>query len=238
MSTPQVPLQPDQDPQAVPPASGGEAPRHGNTPPDGPTGQYPAPYGRPSQFTPPGQFTPPAQYPAPGQYSGAYSGPYAPPGHGAYPPHPYGMPVPPPAKNRKLLWIILGAVAAFVALVIVGVVVLVNVVGSATNRAQAVSDDFTRLIVNGQSSQAYDQYMNPVLTRSLTKDKFMAGIAGLGLDNTCRPHYDSVNVGSFNGNNTADVVGTLQCQGKTLDFRYNFEGNDLKMDAIRLQPQG
>lgn len=228
MSTPQVPLQPDQDPRAVPPASGGEAPRHGNTPPDGPTGQYPAPYGRPSQFTPP------AQYPAPGQYSGAYS----PPGHGAYPPHPYGMPVPPPAKNRKLLWIILGAAAAFVALVIVGVVVLVNVVGSATNRAQAVSDDFTRLIVNGQSSQAYDQYMNPVLTRSLTKDKFMAGIAGLGLDNTCRPHYDSVNVGSFNGNNTADVVGTLQCQGKTLDFRYNFEGNDLKMDAIRLQPQG
>lgn len=200
MSTPQVPLQPDQDP--------------------------------------PAQFTPPSQYPAPGQYPGPYSGPYAPPGQGAYPPHLYGMPVPPRKKSRKLLWIILGAVAAFLALVIVGVVVLVNVVGSATNRAQAVSNDFTRLIVNGQSSQAYDQYMNPALTRSLTKDKFIAGIAGLGLDNTCRPHYDSVNVGSFNGNNTADVVGTLQCQGKTLDFRYNFEGNDLKMDAISLQPQG
>jgi hypothetical protein len=148
------------------------------------------------------------------------------------------MPVPPPAKNRKLLWIILGAVGAFLVLVIVGVVVLANVVGSATNRARAVSDDFTRLIVNGQSSQAYDQYVHPSLARSLTKDEFAAGVAGLGLDNTCRPHYDSVNVSSVNGNNTADVVGTLQCQSKTLDLRYNFEGTDLKMDAIRLQPQG
>jgi hypothetical protein len=148
------------------------------------------------------------------------------------------MPVPPPAKNRKLRWIILGVVGAVLVLVIVGVIVLVNVVGSATNRARAISDDFTRLIVNGQSAQAYDQYMNPALVRSLTKDDFVAGVAGLGLDNTCKPHYDSVNVGSVNGTNTADVAGTLQCQGKNFVLRYSFVGNDLKMNAIRLQPQG
>ncbi len=148
------------------------------------------------------------------------------------------MPVPPPAKNRKLLWIILGAVGAALVLIIVGVVVLVNVLGSATNRARTISDDFTRLIVNGQSSQAYDQYMHPSLTQNLSKDEFVAGVEGLGLDNTCKPHYDSVNVSSVNGTNTADVVGTLQCQGKILDLAYSFEGNDLKMDAIRLRPQG
>lgn len=148
------------------------------------------------------------------------------------------MPVPPPAKNRKLLWIILGVVGAVLVLIVVAVIVLVNVVGSATNRARTISDDFTRLIANGQSEQAYDQYMHPSLAHSLTKEDFVAGIAGLELDTSCKAHYDSVNVSSVNGTNTADVAGTLQCQGRNFELRYSFEGNDLKMDAIRLQPQG
>jgi hypothetical protein len=209
VSTPQVPPQPNQEPQAFPPAWGGGAPQYGSTPPYGPPGQYPGPYAQPNLYGPPGQY-----------------------------PGPYGMPVPPPAKKRKLLWILLGAGGAVLVLIIVGIVVLVNLLGNATNRAMAVSDDFTRLIVNGQSSQAYDQYMDPVLTQSLTKEEFVSGVAGLGLDNSCKPHYDSVNVSSVNGTNTANLAGTLQCQGKILNFRYSFEGNDLKMDAIRLQPQG
>jgi hypothetical protein len=148
------------------------------------------------------------------------------------------MPVPPPAKNRKLLWIILGVVGAVLVLIVVGVIVLVNVVGSATNRARAISDDFTRLIVSGQSEQAYDQYMHPALTQSLSKADFVAGVTGLGLDNSCKPHYDSVNVSSTNGASTAEVAGTLQCEGRNFELRYSFEGNDLKMNAIRLQPQG
>ncbi|MFH5880568.1 hypothetical protein [Arthrobacter sp. NA-172] len=148
------------------------------------------------------------------------------------------MPVKPPAKNRKLLWIILGAVGAALVLIIVAVVVLVNVVGSAPNRARAISDDFTSLIVNGQSDRAYDQYMHPSLTQGLTKADFVAGVAGLALDSSCKPHYDSVNVNSVNGNSTANVVGTLQCQGRSFVLRYSFEGNDFKMNSIRLQPQG
>ena len=194
---------------SLPAGVGGGAPQYGSTPPYGPPGQYPGPYAQPNLYGPPGQY-----------------------------PGPYGMPVPPPAKKRKLLWILLGAGGAVLVLIIVGIVVLVNLLGNATNRAMAVSDDFTRLIVNGQSSQAYDQYMDPVLTQSLTKEEFVSGVAGLGLDNSCKPDYDSVNVSSVNGTNTANLAGTLQCQGKILNFRYSFEGNDLKMDAIRLQPQG
>lgn len=129
-------------------------------------------------------------------------------------------------------------VGAVLVLIVVGVIVLVNVVGSATNKATAVSDDFTRLIVSGQSAQAYDQYMHPSLTKSLPKAEFVADVAGLRLDNSCKPHYDSVMVNSVNGSSTANVAGTLQCQGKNFEFRYSFVGNDLKMNAIRLQPQG
>ncbi|MCX2747498.1 hypothetical protein OOZ51_06650 [Arthrobacter sp. MI7-26] len=146
--------------------------------------------------------------------------------------------VPPAAKNRKLLWIILGVVGTVLVLIVVGVIVLANVVGNATNRARAISDDFTRLIVNGKSEQAYDQYLNPAVAQSLPKADFVAGVAGLQLDNSCTPHYDSVMANSVNGTNTADVAGTLQCQGRSFELRYSFVGNDLKMNAISLQPQG
>ncbi|MHC6220194.1 hypothetical protein [Arthrobacter sp. MMS24-S77] len=238
MSTPNVPPQPNHDPQAVPPASGaGPSPFAPPFPGAGAPGYGEgAPgYGTPSPYAPPGPYAAPGQYPASGQY--ATPAQYATPGQ--YPaPGLYGMAVPPPAKNRKLLWIILGVVGAVLALIVVGVIVLVNVVGNATNRVQAVSDDFTRLIVNGQSEQAYDKYVNPALAQSLPKAKFVAGVAGLQLNNSCKPHYDSVMVNSVNGTNTADVAGTLQCEGKNVQFRYGFVGNDLKLNAIRLEPQG
>ncbi|WP_423184168.1 hypothetical protein [Arthrobacter sp. NyZ413] len=222
MSTPHVPPQPNHDPDAGQPASGA-----------GPHQHSPAqPYGPPTQFPPSGQYGAPGQYPS-AQYG---SGQYPPAHYGQYP-GPYGPP-PPRPRNRRLLWIVLGVAGAFLVLVIVGAVVLFNVVGSATNKARAASDDFTRLIVNGQSGQAYDQYMHPDLAQNLTKDEFESGVAGLGLDSTCKPHYDSVNVSTVNGTNTAEVIGTLQCQGKTIDLQYNFEGNDPKMDAIRLRPEG
>ena len=42
---------------------------------------------------------------------------------------------------------------------------------------------------------------------------------------------------SENGSNKADIAGTLQCTGKTIDLRYVFEGtDDLKMSSIRLRP--
>ncbi|MFJ4209919.1 hypothetical protein ACIPY2_15810 [Paenarthrobacter sp. NPDC089675] len=214
---PRNPYQPGQyPPPPVPPAPGN--PSYG-TPPYGTAAQ--APY-------PPGQY-PPGQYPT-GQY---------PPGHndpqGYYDPQrQYAQP---PARKRKTLWIVLGIVAGVIVLAVVGVLVLVNLVGNATSKARSLADEFTNLVVAGDTEKAYDDYLQQGLKDQLDKQSFVDGIASLDLDGSCKPNYSSVNVNNTNGNNKADVAGTLQCDGKNIELRYVFEGtNDLKMTSIRLRP--
>ncbi|WP_364305612.1 hypothetical protein [Paenarthrobacter nitroguajacolicus] len=228
MSNPQEPSQPDHqpgyNPPPVPPGPG-YPPQSGGSPqwqqppsPASPQGnpQYGVP-GQPQNPYPPGQYQP-GQYP-PGQYS----------------PGQYGQQ--PPKKSRKLLWIVLSVVAGVVVLAVVGILVLVNVVGNATSKARSLADEFTNLVVSGQTEQAYDNYLSQPLKDELDKQSFVDGIASLELDSSCKPNYNSVNVNSENGNNKADLAGKLQCDGKTIDLQYIFEGtNELKMSSIRLRP--
>lgn len=149
----------------------------------------------------------------------------------------YGQPSTPPAKKRKTLWIVLGIVAGVIVLAVVGVLVLVNVVGNATSKARGLADEFTKLVVAGDTEEAYDDYLHQALKDELDKQSFIDGIASLELDNSCKPNYNSVSVNNNNGNNKADLSGTLQCDGKTINLHYVFEGtNDLKMSSIRLRP--
>lgn len=228
VSNPQEPSQPDHqpgyNPPPVPPGPG-YPPQSGGSPqwqqppsPASPQGnpQYGVP-GQPQNPYPPGQYQP-GQYP-PGQYS----------------PGQYGQQ--PPKKSRKLLWIVLSVVAGVVVLAVVGILVLVNVVGNATSKARSLADEFTNLVVSGQTEQAYDNYLSQPLKDELDKQSFVDGIASLELDSSCKPNYNSVNVNSENGNNKADLAGKLQCDGKTIDLQYIFEGtNELKMSSIRLRP--
>ncbi|MEV4954652.1 hypothetical protein DM791_18270 [Paenarthrobacter nitroguajacolicus] len=136
-----------------------------------------------------------------------------------------------------MLWIVLSVVAGVVVLAVVGILVLVNVVGNATSKARSLADEFTNLVVSGQTEQAYDNYLSQPLKDELDKQSFVDGIASLELDSSCKPNYNSVNVNSENGNNKADLAGKLQCDGKTIDLQYIFEGtNELKMSSIRLRP--
>ncbi|WP_458106983.1 hypothetical protein M1D51_14425 [Arthrobacter sp. R3-55] len=136
-----------------------------------------------------------------------------------------------------MLWIVLSIVAGVIVLAVVGVLVLVNLVGNATSKARSLADEFTSLVVSGQTEQAYENYLSQPLKDELDKDSFMDGIASLELDSSCKPNYNSVNVNNNNGNNKADLSGTLQCDGKTINLQYVFEGtNDLKMSSIRLRP--
>lgn len=228
VSNPQEPSQPDHqpgyNPPPVPPGPG-YPPQSGGSPqwqqppsPASPQGnpQYGVP-GQPQNPYPPGQYQP-GQYPQ-GQYS----------------PGQYGQQ--PPKKSRKLLWIVLSVVAGVVVLAVVGILVLVNVVGNATSKARSLADEFTNLVVSGQTEQAYDNYLSQPLKDELDKQSFVDGIASLELDSSCKPNYNSVNVNSENGNNKADLAGKLQCDGKTIDLQYIFEGtNELKMSSIRLRP--
>ncbi|YCH09654.1 DUF3824 domain-containing protein [Arthrobacter sp. alpha11c] len=218
-----------------------------NTPPVPPGPGYPQPNGTPPQWQQPpsspdsqGQYAPgqypPDQNPYPqGQYpQDQYApGQYSP---GQYPGQ-YGEQFPQPAKSRKMLWIVLSIVAGVIVLAVVGVLVLVNVVGGATSKARSLADEFTNLVVSGQTEQAYDNYLHQALKDELDKQSFIDGIASLELDDSCKPNYSSVSVNSNNGNNKADIAGTLQCSGKTIDLKYVFEGtDDLKMSSIRLRP--
>ena len=68
---------------------------------------------------------------------------YGPPGQHRPPPY-YGPALGRsrrPQKSRKALWIVLGIVGGVLLLVRVGVVVLLNVVGGATNQARGIADD-------------------------------------------------------------------------------------------------
>lgn len=164
----------------------------------------------------------PGQYDAPGGYQDA----------------PFGLPGQPPARNRKKLWTVLGIAGGVILLAIIGIVVLFNFLGGATNQARGLADGFTKLVIAGDSSQAYDDYLDPALQDQLPKEDFIEGVKSLNMDDTCKPAYNDVKVTSENGINAADIAGVISCDGQQVDLAYRFEGtDDLKMTNIKLRPK-
>ncbi|VXC64595.1 conserved hypothetical protein [Arthrobacter sp. 9AX] len=185
-------------------------------------------------------------YPAP---EGGYQGP-----HGGYPVSqsgyqapaavyqeaaPFGLPgQQPPARGRRKLWIILGSIGGVLLLAIVGIVILVNVAGSATNQARGLADGFTKLVIAGENSKAYDDYLDPALKEQLSKETFISGVESLEMNDSCKPSYNDLKVATENGVKAADVAGIITCDGKEVDLAYRFEGTDgMKMTNIKLRPK-
>lgn len=192
------------------------------------------PYQRGQRLAAPQQPPLPPQQ-APGQSGQAYQAPA-----GTYPePGPFGLPgQQPPAKSRRKLWIILAGIGGVLLLVVLGIIILVTVVGSATNQAKGLADGFTSLVISGQSSQAYDEYLDPALQEQLSKEAFITGVGTLEMNDQCKPSYNDLQVSTENGVKTADVAGVITCEGKEVDLAYRFEGtDDLKMTNIKLRPK-
>ena len=144
----------------------------------------------------------------------------------------------PPVKSRRKLWIILASIGGVLLLVILGIIILVNVVGNATNQARGLADGFTRMVISGQSSQAYDEYLDPALKEQLSMEAFIAGVDTLEMNDSCKPSYNDFKVGTDNGVKAADVAGVITCDGKEVDLAYRFEGTEeLKMTNIKLRPK-
>ncbi len=229
MSSPEEPHGP------VPPQPGHE-PAGGHPAP----GQPPVPYyaappgpssGPPGNGAPPNY--PPPNYPSPGNGAPPYYG-----GPGQPPPYYGGPGQTPPKKSRKALWIVLGIVGGVLVLVAAGVVILLNVVGGATNQARGLADEFTKQIIAGDVNGAYEKYLDPALMEKISREEFAAGVQSLELDASCKPNYSSLNVSTDNGANSADVAGSIDCDTKHVELAYRFEGRDeLKMVNIRLRPQ-
>ena len=157
---------------------------------------------------------------------------------GGYPDAPFGLPGHPPARNRKKLWTVLGIAGGVVVLAIIGIVVLFNILGSATNQARGLADGFTKLVIAGDSSKAYDDYLDPALQDQLPKEDFIEGVKSLNMDDTCKPAYNDVKVTSENGINAADIAGVISCDGQQVDLAYRFEGtDDPKITNIKLRPK-
>ncbi|WP_223253129.1 hypothetical protein [Arthrobacter sp. AFG7.2] len=150
---------------------------------------------------------------------------------------PFGLPGQPPPRSRRKLWIILAGVGGVLLLVVLGILILINIVGSATNQARGLADDFTTLVLAGDSSRAYDEYLDPALQEQLSKEAFIAGIESLGMDENCTPDYSDLKVNTENGIKSADIAGLITCEGKEVDLAYRFQGTDeLKMTNIKLRP--
>jgi hypothetical protein len=155
------------------------------------------------------------------------------------PPAPFGLPGQPPARSRKGLWIVVGIVGGVLLLVVVGVLLILNLVGGATRKASDLADDFTRLVIAGETDRAYDDFMDPALKEQLTKEDFASGVESLKLDPSCTTAYDDLKVSTENETNIADVAGLIKCEGKDVELVYRFAGKDeLKMVSIRLKPKG
>jgi hypothetical protein len=152
---------------------------------------------------------------------------------------PFGLPGQQPrSKGRRKLWIILGSIGGVLLLVILGIFILVNVVGSATNQARGLADGFTKLVIAGDNSKAYDDYLDPALKEQLSKETFISGVESLDMNGSCKPSYNDLKVGTENGVKAADVAGIITCEGKEVDLAYRFEGTDeLKMTNIKLRPK-
>lgn len=186
--------------------------------------------------------------PQPGQPSGEQPSGQLPYGRQPYgqqsrsrqplPPAPFGLPGQPPARSRKGLWIVVGIVGGVLLLVVVGVLLILNLVGGATRKASDLADDFTRLVIAGETDKAYDDFMDPALKEQLTKDNFASGVESLKLDPSCTTAYDDLKVSTENETNIADVAGLIKCEGKDIELVYRFAGKDeLKMVSIRLKPK-
>lgn len=187
--------------------------------------------------------------PQPGQPSGEQPSGQLPYGRQPYgqqsrsrqplPPAPFGLPGQPPDRSRKGLWIVVGIVGGVLLLVVVGVLLILNLVGGATRKASDLADDFTRLVIAGETEKAYDDFMDPALKEQLSKDDFASGVESLKLDPSCTTAYDDLKVSTENETNIADVAGLIKCEGKDIELVYRFAGKDeLKMVTIRLQPKG
>lgn len=153
-------------------------------------------------------------------------------------PAPFGLPGEPPRqRSRRKLWIILGSIGGVLLLVVIGVVILVNVVGSATNQARGLADEFTKKVIAGDTSSAYDEYLDPALQKQLSREAFISGVRSLEMDSSCKPAYNDLKVATENGLKSAEVVGQISCTGKKVDLAYRFEGSDrLLMTTIKLRP--
>ncbi|TQJ70055.1 hypothetical protein FBY31_4235 [Arthrobacter sp. SLBN-100] len=176
------------------------------------------------------------------QASGSYpasAGPHQAPATGHQEANPFGLPgQQPPAKGRRKLWIILGSIGGVLLLVILGIIILVNVAGSATTQARGLADGFTKLVIAGENAKAYDDYLDPALQQHLSKEAFITGVESLEMNDSCKPSYNDFTVSTENGVKAADVAGVITCDGKEVDLAYRFEGTDeLKMTNIKLRPK-
>lgn len=148
----------------------------------------------------------------------------------------YGMPDEQP-RRPKTLWPGLGILGGVLLLAIVGVV-LFNFMGGASSKANDLADDFTQLVIAGDTDKAYDDFLDPALQEKLSKEEFAAGVQSLELNDTCKPTYNDSEVRSENGSNTADVAGVIGCDGKEVDLAYSFDSDrDMKMINIKLRPK-
>ncbi|MGX9901769.1 hypothetical protein ACW0JT_21430 [Arthrobacter sp. SA17] len=116
-------------------------------------------------------------------------------------------------------------------------VLLVNVLGATGDHAKDVADDFTSLMVSGETDNAYDNYLDSSFQQEISKEDFIAGHQELELDASCKPTYDFVDSYKVDGTKYAEVLGVLACDDKDFEFEYFLEGkNELKLTSVWIEP--
>lgn len=136
---------------------------------------------------------------------------------------------------------LLAGAAGLGLLLVLGIIIFINISGSTSNQARGLAEDFTGLVIAGDTAKAYREYLDPALQEQLSKEQFMTGVGTLKLDRTCEPAFSGFTTGNGSGEGVkrADVTGVIACGDRKIDLSYRFEGaKELKMTSVTLRPAG
>ena len=113
-----------------------------------------------------------------------------------------------------------------------------NLVSGATNKARGLADDFTQLVIAGDTATAYDNFLDPALQEKLSKEDFAAGVQSLELNDTCKPTYNELQVQHRKRHQQQPTSRAHRLRRQEHRLAYRFEGTATQDDQHQAQAQG
>ncbi|GAB4099196.1 hypothetical protein [Sinomonas halotolerans] len=149
-------------------------------------------------------------------------------------PAPDGQPA---STGRRWLWVGLGAGMAALAGAAVAAIVLAGSVFSPDAAVRRASEQMSADLASGSTASAYAQF-TPALRDHLSESALTSALTELGVGGLCRadfPHAESLSRAGQRP--SGEARGYLVCGSRSFDVAFRWEGDPLRLDALRILPR-